>query len=616
MGRKKIHVYIATACLLAAAVLCCLFSLRMEDPWLAVEVTSGRRTERINLWAGEEGRYFLFLPGWAETEDMKLRTNAEGEFYLNGEAVSDKEICEGLETNVAYPLTDREGNSTGTVTLVRSGSVATMFLETRSGSMEYIHENKENAEPGSCRVYTESGALNYSGSAETLKGRGNASWWGSEKKPYSLELAGSADLLGMGSAKKWVLLANGTEPSQIRNKAVLDFADAAGLPFTPESRWVDLYLNGEYAGLYLLTERNEIHTQRVNIGTDGTFLISMELRSRLEEQGYSHIVTEAEQALRIHQNHLETEQLTDVVQSAENAILAEDGRDPVTGKHWTELIDLQSWAEKYLLEELFANGDACSISQFFYYDGEMLYAGPAWDYDATMLKLVPQTMYGNRFQACEGKPTPWFHALYQKELFLDTVKALYRDRFRPLLVQLTETGIDKYGQQIGKAVTTNALRWPGTDSDASREQAKRYMKERMEFLDSLWLEGEDYCMVFVEFGPGINGAYYAVKPGDSLPELPVYEDTAQTRYLGWRDMQTGEPFDVHQPIYEDAVICLKQEAIVSDSVPAEEKVDPEPLTLLRLAPVLALAAVFGAVVLADLGNNRPKKKRGCHDGKG
>lgn len=616
MGGKKIHVYLATAVMLAAAVLCCLFSLRMEEPYLAAEVTSGGRREQLKLWQAGDGEYLLFLPGYADLPEVRLRTNAAGRFQIDGQTVSDGQSCAGFETNRPYALTDSRGEHCGTLTVLRSGGVASVFLETRSGTMALIHENKENAEPGACRVYTESGVLNYSGSVETLKGRGNATWWGSEKKPYSLELAGAADLLNMGSAKKWILLANGTEPSQIRNKAVLDFAEATGLPFTPESRWVDLYLNGEYAGLYLLTERNEIHSERVDIEKNGTFLVSMELESRLAEQGYPHIVTDAKQALRIHENYLDPAELASIVQSAENAILAEDGRDPVTGKHWTELIDLQSWAEKYLLEEVFANGDACSISQFFYYDGEMLYAGPAWDYDATMLKLVPQTMYGNRVQACEGKPTPWFHALYQDALFLDTVKQLYRDRFRPLLVQMVESGIDQYGQQIGEAVATNALRWPGTDSDASREQAKRYMRERMAFLDSLWLEGEDYCMVFVEFGPGINGAYYAVKPGECLPELPVYEDTVQTRYLGWQDMQTGEPFDVHQPIYEDGVICLKQETIVSDAVPVEEEVDPEPLTLLRLAPVLALAAVFGAAVWADLGKSRPMKKRGCHDGKG
>lgn len=610
MGRKKIHVYLATALMVAAAVFCCLRSAQMEEPYLLAEVTSGGRTEQVRLWAGGEGAYQVFLPGYAELSEVRLRTNAAGKFLLNDETVPDGASCRAFSLNTAYGLTDREGNSLGTLTFVQSGGVASLFLETRSGSMAYIHETKGNAEPGACRVYTQTGTLNYTGSVEALNGRGNASWWGSEKKPYSLELAAEGDLLGMGTAKKWVLLANGTEPSQIRNKAVLDFAAQAGLEYTPECRWVDLYLNGEYAGLYLLTERNEIHSRRVNIGKESTFLISMELESRLVEQGYPHIVTDAAQAFRIHETYLDTGELASIVQSAENAILAKDGVDPVTGKHWRELIDLDSWAEKYLLEELFANGDACSISQFFYYDGEKLFAGPAWDYDATMLKLVPQTMYGNRFQACEGKSTPWFHALYQKEEFLSRVKALYEDTFRPLLEQLLGTGLDAYAEQIKTAAAANALRWPGTDTEASQKQAKTYMEERMEFLDSLWLREEEYCMVFVEFGPGINGAYYAVKPGECLPALPVYEDTAQIDYQGWYDMETEEPFDMLQPVYEDAAIYLKQTARQSEAAASvEEAAETEPVTLLRLAPVLALTVVFGGVVAADIGRNRTGRKK-------
>lgn len=610
MGRKKIHVYLATALILAAAVFCCLRSAQMEAPYLLAEVSSGGRTEQVRLWTGETGEYLVFLPGYAELSEVRLRTNAAGRFLLNEETVCDGESCKAFSLNTAYPLTDGEGNSVGTLTFVRSGGVASLFLETRSGSMAYIHETKGNAEPGVCHVYTQTGTLDFTGSMETLKGRGNATWWGSDKKPYSMELAAEGDLLGMGAAKKWVLLANGTEPSQIRNKAVLDFAAEAGLEYTPECCWVDLYLNGEYAGLYLLTERNEIHSQRVDVGKENTFLISMELESRLVEQGYPHIVTDAAQAFRIHDSYLDTAELASVVQSVENAILAEDGIDPVTGKHWRELIDLDSWAEKYLLEELFANGDACSISQFFYYDGEKLFAGPAWDYDATMLKLVPQTMYGNRFQACEGKPTPWFYELYRKEEFLTRVKALYEDTFRPILKQLLGNGIDAYGEQIVAAAAANALRWPGTDTDASRERAKTYMEERLEFLDGLWLRGEEYCMVFVEFGPGINGAYYAVRPGESLPALPVYEDTAQIDYQGWYDMETGEPFDIFQPIYEDAAIHLKQTALRNEAAaPAEEAAETEPVTLLRLAPVLALAVVFAGVVAADIWQNSPGRKK-------
>ena len=117
---------------------------------------------------------------------------------------------------------------------------------------------------------------------EAIRGRGNATWlW--EKKPYSLTLSKSADLLGMGAAKEWILLTNAPDPTHLRNKIAYDLAAEVGLLYSPESNWVDLYLNGEYTGLYLLTERNEIHPQRIPAG-NGTFLVSMELESRLKSE--------------------------------------------------------------------------------------------------------------------------------------------------------------------------------------------------------------------------------------------------------------------------------------------------------------------------------------------
>ena len=605
MGRGKGIIYIATAAFLALAVFCGMLTAEETEPYLLAEVTSGSKTEQIRLWQDGEGDFFVFLPGYARLEETRLRTNAPGKFLLDGQMPADGVSCGAYQLDTAYALTQPDGTALGTLTFVQSRGVGTMYIDVRSGSMDYIHENRGNEEPGSYSLYTPGGALEHSGSVESLKGRGNATWWSSEKKPYSLKLAAEADLLQMGAAKNWVLLANSADAAHIKNKAVMDFAGEAGLAYTPQCEWVDLYLNGEYAGLYLLSERNEIHAQRVDIPAEGSFLVSLELESRLVEREYPHIVTEAEQALRIHESSLDTQTLTDIWQSAENAILAEDGVDPVTGKSWQELIDLDSWAEKYLLEEVFGNADACSISQFFYYDGGKIFAGPAWDYDATMMKFVPQTLYGNRFQACEGKPTPWFHGLYQKDAFLDRVKELYETKFRPLLAELLGTGMDAYGRQIAGAAAVNRRRWQTADPDVSREKAKAYMLERMEFLDSLWLREEEYCLVFVELGEGISGAYYAVRPGECLRDLPsLGEDT-----LGWYSLESGEAFDVTKPVWEDTAIYLKKAETQQEETAVYAQEETGALRVSRLAPAILFALALAALVCADAVRNGPRSRK-------
>lgn len=158
----------------------------------------------------------------------------------------------------------------------------------------------------------------------------------------------------MGKAKKWILLANAYDSSHLRNKIVLDASAAVGPPYTPECRWVDLYLNGEYAGLYLLTERNEVDSQRVDIAGNGSFLVSKDWETRFISRKRTYFTTDSHAALRILYSDISTEELKSTWQSAENAILAEDGIDPVTGKSWQELIDMDSWVRRFLIEEVFA----------------------------------------------------------------------------------------------------------------------------------------------------------------------------------------------------------------------------------------------------------------------
>lgn len=59
------------------------------------------------------------------------------------------------------------------------------------------------------------------GTAE-VKGRGNYTWT-LAKKPYQIKLDGSKPVLGMGSAKTWILLANYADMSLMRNKLAYDW---------------------------------------------------------------------------------------------------------------------------------------------------------------------------------------------------------------------------------------------------------------------------------------------------------------------------------------------------------------------------------------------------------
>jgi uncharacterized repeat protein (TIGR02543 family) len=102
-----------------------------------------------------------------------------------------------------------------------------------------------------------------------IRGRGNSTWSQFQKKSYRLKFDSKTDLLGLGSAKDFLLISNSFDMSQMRNYAAYTLAGLFGDNVTTKCAFAHLYVNGEYTGLYLVTEHTEVGKNRVNIG-DGT----------------------------------------------------------------------------------------------------------------------------------------------------------------------------------------------------------------------------------------------------------------------------------------------------------------------------------------------------------
>lgn len=570
-------------CLLTAAFLAVALFFWSREPGqereipLSVTVSGAGGTETVRCQNNGWGEYYVYLPSFAEVSQVELQ--------WEGVPVTDELGTDVLQMDKRYELTSGDGR-VWPVTFTRSAKVPALYLDVRSGSMDYIHREKGNSESGSVRLYTREGALDYSGNFAALDGRGSSTW-NMEKKPYNLELSAEGNLLGMGAAKEWVLLANAADPSQLRNKIVYDFAQKLGLNYSPACAWVDLYLNGEYAGLYLLCERNEVHTERVDLAEENSFLVSKEWEWRMEAQKQPYVQLASGAALRLHDTTMEAEEVQAVFQSAENAILAEDGMDSVTGKHWRELIDVDSWALKYLVEEVFGNVDGGTLSQFYYYDGGKIFAGPVWDYDLTMGNTFAypyptvNMFYVNRPGVYA---TRWYPTLYENPEFYSRMTELYETKFRPLLEALS---VERYGEEIAQAAKMNALRWNEADPAVETAYIGEYLAERMAFLDSLWLRGEPYVTALVVTADDTLLSY-RLRPGDTLPQLPSYESTDAWIVHGWYTTGTEEPFDITGPIYEDTAIYLKH-----STVTVEEAVEESP-SLLRLGlAVLLLVTLVG-----------------------
>lgn len=561
-------------------------------------------TETVEVWRLDEEHYYAFLPGCAG--EVQILPGTAGA-TLDGKALP--QSSGDFAMNTPYELIWQEGGAEqkATLQLVPAGGTATLFLDTQSGSMDHIHAQKGNAERGSLRLYGEDGSLNYSGTLSSLRGRGNSTWVVHDKKPYSLDLTEEADLLGMGSAKKWILLADALDASALRNKIVYDFVAQIGMGFTPETRWTEVYLNGEYAGLYLLCERIENEPQRTELGADGC-IIRMDRDTRIEEETDPYFFTDSNLCLQILDGR-DSASLRSQFQTMEDALLAPDDQQ------WQDLIDLDSWVKQYLMEEVFTSYDAGFQSQYFYcYDtaqDSRIYAGPLWDYDSSLgnphlwALRSPRGLFAWRPEAMEGYATPWYHSLYEKEAFRQELVRQYQDIILPQVEILLSETLDRYVAQIGTAFSRNQIRWSVDTEGVGAEAAyiAEYLRQRIAFLSELWLEEKEFCIVRLR-DDGAFYIYYALEPGSSLKDLPHMEDEA---YPVWYRTDTGAVFDLSTPIWED--LCLDTVAGREEKEESEDSLMDWLLKVYHYVPAAALLLMGAAMLPFAIRKGRGAKQK-------
>ncbi len=594
---RKIRILLSVLCvaLFAVFVIVSVFeSIDQNNMPFHLQITTDKSTENINCWENSSGQLYAFVPGYAGMDSVKIKTDTATSVLIDSKKIYDGMTCNDFDTDKELKITYSSFGKkvTKNITFLKSGNLPTMYVNTESGSMDYINEKKDNNETGSFKIYTSQGDVNASGNLESVSGRGNATWNYFDKKPYSITLKSSEDLLGMGKAQKWVLLSNATDSSNMRNKLIFDYARKIGL-LSPQCEWVDLYLNGEYAGLYLLSRRNDSYFTENNSFKGEGFLVSLEGKDRLIKQNNPYIVTKENQALRIHSSTIDSEKIESIWQSAENAILSENGIDKESGKHWRELIDTDSWVKKYLIEEVFGNLDACYLSQYFYYDNDdnnKIFSGPVWDYDMTIGNQTEWSLsftdifVANRLDVGGGDFTPWFSSLYQNDEFFKQIVNLYKTEFSPQISDFLDNRLNEYSQYISFSDKMDRIRWQEYRSDDLGTQVryiKNYMSDRMEFLNNVWINNKEYVALKLNSGSGHFG-YWMVPVGKTINEVPVLKDTIYEKFSGWYYADTGKPFDITEPIYEDTEINAKWQ----DSTYKRTE------QIIKLIPIAVIAVLF------------------------
>ena len=211
-----------------------------------------------------------------------------------------------------------------------------------------------------------------------MRGRGNGTW-GKAKLAYQFELEGNMDLLGLGQADTYVLLANYNDASLMRNQIGLWLGQEIGMDFTSNYVQVDVYMNDSYLGMYMLAEKCEIATNRIEIDKNEDYLYEVAQKyAKYGEYGFLS-TNDSLGKIRLH-SKTDAEGLAEakaIFYAADNAAYGKDEEE------FLKYFDLESWAKAYIIQQFMMNHDAYWGSFYFYYDATdgKLHACSPWDFD-------------------------------------------------------------------------------------------------------------------------------------------------------------------------------------------------------------------------------------------
>lgn len=526
--------------------------------------------DNVKWYKHTDGKYYLFMPTTADFSNLIIH-HTYGNLTINSQT-----ITSGTAYNI-YTVTGAsagakkiecnavaDGNSVKLV-FMKSSKYGTVFLNTVSGSMNAVNADKSYKEAGDILIIDAEGTVQYDNALDSIKGRGNSTW-GKDKKPYNLKLNKNAELFGFGKSKKWTLLANAQEHSMIRNHMIYNLADEVGLSYSPGSYFVDFYANGVYMGAYQLTEKVEQGKNKLVNTTDLQGLteeanpgVDIEAASRTSTKGagrsgdrtYYNIAnnpaditggymleyvmspdsgasftTTRNQVIDITGPEVATKNqvnyIADFVQDMENALAASNGKNS-KGKHYTEYLDIESYAKMYIIEEFSMNVDAGISSCNFWKESDTkgdgkLHAGPIWDYDVAFGNLaqvkegISMTSYDSLFASISeryGQGDTIWKMLCKHKDFLAEVERVWNEDFVKafdILFGKTEgTGrlqsFDEMKNVVSDASALNYTIWGYTLSDgnhsmvphlAGTTQASQinylinWVEKRYEFMDSVF----------------------------------------------------------------------------------------------------------------------------------
>ena len=343
-----------------------------------------------------------------------------------------------------------------------------------------------------------------------IKGHGNYTWTDCDKKSFRLKFDEKHKVLGMNSSRHWVIKANAlNRKGKIEDALPFEIGRRMGMAWNPRIEPVEVVLNGEYIGFYLLYEKIRVDKHRVNIieqsdyesepaRITGGWLLEINNYKEPDNITFTEgngkpfwVMPHSPDSLSQQQRSY----ITEFLMKADSAIYVTDKED----RAWEQYIDIDSLAVYYLVQETVDNLEAFSGSCYMYKErGEdtKLVFGPLWDCDHSFYrysmnpefdKFIYQDVPNNWYSRWIGEIVKFPH-------FQERVRHHWKRFYREVYLTMDEY-MDQFVDKIEAAGNADYVRWPQYSGNNTTYRLNRYGKpsfhKKVAWLNSQWGEGRE-----------------------------------------------------------------------------------------------------------------------------
>ncbi|MBQ9577849.1 MAG: CotH kinase family protein [Muribaculaceae bacterium] len=304
-----------------------------------------------------------------------------------------------------------------------------------------------------------------------IKGRGNYTWT-LNKKPFRIKLDAKQKVLGMKSNRHFCLMAHATWNDFLTNTVGFELSRRIGLAYTPAQAPVEVVLNGQFIGLYFLTEKIEVGKNRVNIkeqengdtckaNITGGWLLEIDDHPDDNQiglyEGNGNWL-----AVKYHSpdslSHEQLSYLYHLIRDANQAIYCPDK----TSTKWEQYIDMDTLACFYIVNEVTDEIESFANSLFLHKqrgDSTKLMFGPVWDFGCSFGRAQNPATYFLYENTAPNFKAHWLEEILKYPRFQECVREHW-NRFYPAQLEDIEDFIDDFVDQVSAAGDADAVRWP------------------------------------------------------------------------------------------------------------------------------------------------------------